>query len=514
EIPGVVDTSVATRPNVTFARLRDAAQRARILGEILNGTHDPVPENADEGAYFSVAVRALDHTIGVLRRVEGRVQGYRVAIEACRAALAEVRVFASQAIQRLVQLEDDLAETRHDLAVAEALLAEETTRVRAINDRRRTIIERHVHFLAYRRIRTADLLADAPVRNINPGLTEAPVPACLSHEVAVPPDLRAMIGLFRRVPIKWLRHVRPLLDKLDRIESLRDTVHTSILQAQLQLQAVTASPGLLSGPIASVLAAQTAVVSRKRLDIASLDMSVLAVQNWKGLKQQAAEVVSLASLIEGGHGRSDVAAAATRELNDITHIAGCLYARFGDVLPAIRLDWAERLSQFDAPVNLRNLSSLPHWGDTDSAGEDVIPFLERRQMQILTDWLYDRVDPQQAEAVSLISDLVRICILLASHAPVNQIIAGHVPRPSTVTKGGRIELAAIDFTRVRVGMHVLMYSGSQVVARGKVDDISSAHVSAEIVHTAQTNVTLAQNARVEFGDVDSFDRAAIKVLKR
>ena len=517
DVPGVVDTQVAgnNKPNVKFAAFRNAANRARILQEVITGVHDPVPENADEGAFFSVGVRALDHTIGILRKIEGRIQSYRAAIAACQDTLVDLRELAGKVAQRLQAIEDGLAEARHDLAVAKALLVEEQSRVKAINDRRRLVLEQHVSFFAYRRPRTADLLAEAPVRALEAGLTEAPVPACLSHDVAVPSELRAMVELLRQVPIKWLVYVHPLLDKLDRVDVLRETVQTSVTRAQVQLQVTRASsPGLMSKAIDSVLVAQHAVISKRRVEIANLDLGEFFDQNWKVMRQQAVEAVSLASLIEAGHGRSDVAAEATRELNDITHIAGCLYRMFSEVLPAIRLDWAQRLSQFDAPVNLRNLSSLPHWGEKGSDGEDVIPFLDRRQMQILADWLYQRVDPLQPEAVSLIDDVVRICILLASHAPVNQIVAGHVPKPITVTRGGRVELAAVDFTRLRVGMHALMYSGNEIVARGVVDDLSSSQVVAHVVNTAQASVSLAQNARVEFGEPESFDRAAIKILRR
>ena len=40
-------------------------------------------------------------------------------------------------------------------------------------------------------------------------------------------------------------------------------------------------------------------------------------------------------------------------------MAGCLYEGFGQVLPHLRLAWTEQLSQYDEPINLRNLSSLP-----------------------------------------------------------------------------------------------------------------------------------------------------------
>jgi len=515
DVPGVVvDPKVKGSPNVTFGMIRLSANRSRILQEILNGAHDPVPENADEGAYFSVGVRALDHTIGILRKIEGRVQAYRIAIEICRAALSDLRELLTKVAARLQALEDGLAEARHDLAVANALLVEEQARVKAINDRRKLIIEKHCTFLAYRRPRTADLLTDVPVRSLDPGLTVAPVPICLSQDVAVPPDLRATVELLRQVPVKWLIYIHPLLDKLDRVDILQETVHTSVARAQLQVQTTTASRGLYSKGIDAALTAQHATVARQRVQIANFDLGEAFEKNWKVIRERAGDAVSVASLIEASHGRSDVVAQATRELNNIARIAACLYQMFGDVLPAIRLDWAERLSQYDAPVNLRNLSSLPHWGEKRSDGEDVIPFLDRRQMQMLADWLYGRVDPLQAEAVSLIDDLVRICILLASHAPVNQIISGHVPKPTTVTKGGRVELAAVDLTRVRVGMHVLMYTGPEVVARGVVDDLSPAHVTAQVVYTATASVSLAANARVDFGDPDSFDRAAIKMLKR
>ena len=524
DVPGVVDTLVPgdtpitiapnrPKPNVTFDMIRLPANRSRILQEILNGVHDPLPENADEGAYFSAGVRAVDHTIGILRKVEGRVQGYRIVIEICRAALNDLEAVLTKVAARLQAIEDGLAEARHDLAVANALLVEEQARVKAINDRRKLIIEKHCTFLAYRRPRTADLLTDVPVRSLDPGLTVAPVPVCLSRDVAVPPDLRALVELLRQVPVKWLSYVHPLLDKLDRIEILQETLHTAVARAQFQVQAAPSSPGLYSKAIDKALTAQHAAVARQRVQIANLDFGELVEQNWKVIRERAGDAVSVASLIEAGHGRSDVVAQATRELNDITHIAACLYQMFGDVLPAIRLDWAERLSQYDAPINLRNLSSLPHWGEKRPDGEDAIPFLDRRQMQMLADWLYGRVDPLQAEAVSLIDDVVRICILLASHAPVNQIVSGHVPKPTTVTKGGLVELA-VDSSKVRVGMHVLMYTGSDVVARGVVDDLSSAHVTAHVVHTATASVLLAENSRVDFGDPDSFDRAAIKVLKR
>lgn len=538
DIPGVhTDPGKDDSPNVTFDQLRDVAVRNRVLAEILNNVHDKVPRDADEGANFSVGVRALDHTIGVLRKVEGRVQLYRRAVELCQESLAVLQALISRVNFRLKAIEDGLAEARHDLTVARALLAEEQARVKAINDKRRLIIAEQVRFLAYQRPRAADLLVSTPMRALEPGLMEAPVPACLGRDVEIPPDLRAMVELLHEAPVKWLVYVHPLVDKLDRVETLQETVKSAKIRAQIQYPAkqaqiarqVKASTGLLSQAIDIVFTAQQAVIAEQRIQMAQLDLDLLVENKWQLIRDRAKENISLGDLIDAGHGRSDVAQQATRELNNISHVAACLYGLFGEVLPNIRLDWAERLSQYDTPINLRNLSSLPRWGEKGADGEDLIAFVDRRQMQTLVDWLYQRVDPLQPEATSLINDVVRICILLASHAPVKQIIAGHVPRPATVKKGGRVELTAVDLSKVRVGMRVLMHSGDDVITTGIIDDLADGKAAARVVdifrkdvpvaggegrgQAAEKSVRLDENTRVEFAEPDAFDRGAIAIYK-
>jgi hypothetical protein len=184
----------------------------------------------------------------------------------------------------------------------------------------------------------------------------------------------------------------------------------------------------------------------------------------------------------------------------ISRVAACLYGRFGKVAPQVRLAWAEQLSQYDDPVNLRNLASLPRW--------DAIEYLDRRELQGLADWLFERVDATEPQAVALMSDLVRLCILLASHAPVNDIVAGHVHQAVVVQPGARVELAA-DVTKVRVGMQVLLYAesagGPEVVARGVVEDLGDGKAAARVVQAARPTVNLSVNARVQFLERDHPD---------
>ena len=142
-------------------------------------------------------------------------------------------------------------------------------------------------------------------------------------------------------------------------------------------------------------------------------------------------------------------------------------------------------------MNLRNLHTLPRFGELD--------YRERYAMQSLTDWLYSRLVIKYSEAASLASDLIRVAVLLASHAPVNELIAGQVAEPTRVKPGSRVRVVA-DLSRVRVGMAVSMVSGSSTVARGKVADIAGGQVMAEISTTVGATVEMAAGSRVQIGE--------------
>jgi hypothetical protein len=466
---------------------------------VLKGDHDPDPEDSDEAGFFGVAVRAADHVIAALRIFEGRVQTYRTIVERARKIREELQAFSAQANARLTQINTSLMEARHDVAVARALLADEIRRVTRINARREAIIRDHVPFLAYHRPRVVNGVQDAPARPLNPGLTESPVPACLRSGAEAPPELRAMVNLIRDAPVRWLINMRRLLDRLDRLDVLRATIEHATIRASFAARDINLEllqQGPFGSALAGVLAAQQQVIAAQRILTAQFDMAQLFRESWMRARDRAEAIVSLGDLMDASHGRTDVAQQAGRELDSITRVAACLYVAFGDVTPLLRLQWAERLSQYDAPVNLRNLASLPGW--------EEIEYLQRQEMQILTDWLYGRVDAAQPEAVGLISDLVRVAALLASHAPVSSIVTGHVAENSRVKEGGRIELIA-DVARVHVGMHVFMYSGEQVVARGVVEDLGGGRASARVTSISADaaqggSVTLGQDATVHFGE--------------
>lgn len=501
----VVDT-YATSPNGTQRvvprevryTIEEVAER-RLVAQVLQGYHDLDPLDGDESAFFAAAVRALDHAVAILRVVEGRIHAYRSALDRCRKALSELEALRARVDARLNVIGSEVAETRHDVSVARALLADETARIAAINDRRRRILADHVPYLAFRRPRASDLLAGVPTRHIDPAATEAPAVACMGHAVKVPRELQQMANLFRDVPVRWLAYLSPMVDRLDRLEVLHQTLAHAKLRAEVMQQARVRSIVRddrqvgAGAAIQRVYGAHQDVVAHERQRTAQLDLTQMVGLSWIRTAERARDALSIGDLADANHGRAELARLASQEIEHIAHVAGCLYERFGDVLPHIRLDWTERLSQYDEPVNLRNLASLPRWGEVE--------LVERREMQGLVDWLYGRVSTDAPQAVAMMSDVVRLSLLLASHAPVSQIIAGNVHQTAAAQRGGRVDVA-VDMDRVRVGMQVLMYAetlqGPQVVARGVVEDLADGRAATRLLDVIAPTVNFTPSTRVQF----------------
>ena len=464
----------------------------------------PVPgaqETApDEGAYFSDSADLSDNTVALMRQLEGRIKLYRDAIAAAERTLVTLREGIARGNARLAAVADTLAEARHDVSVAKALLAEESDRIAAINQRRATVLAQEVRFLAFVRPRQTDALASAPRRQVDPGLIEAPAPICLGDHGDVPDDLTDILRAVREAPAAWFADVPRLFEPLDRTDLLLKALRSA--QVRLPLigtPGTAAATSRATGAIASMKSRQLQAVTHARSAALQLDLSRMQSLTWQGLRDQAAQVVSLGDLIDGEHGRGEVARRAAQTFDDVGRIAACLHAAFSSVLPSIRLDWAETLSQFDEAPNLRQLGALARWGE--------IPYVERHRLQALADWLFSRINAAEPRGESLMNDVVRICLLLASHAPVGRIIAGRLPRPLTIRPGVRLPLTAFDASKVRVGMEALVYRGANIVARALVEDIG-AEIATRVVHTAQPHVDLDVDVRVQFGAAATLSRTA------
>jgi hypothetical protein len=154
------------------------------------------------------------------------------------------------------------------------------------------------------------------------------------------------------------------------------------------------------------------------------------------------------------------------------------------------LAWIERFSQFDRPAFLRDLTVLPQYARLERQ--------TRRRLQEFVDWLFGRVDSSQRDGANLVNDLIRLCLLLASHAPVNRIIAGHVPAPTPVRPGIQIPIKPLNPELVRVGMEFQVWQASRVVASGLVEDLVADKVTARVSHVDKATTTIDPTMRVQF----------------
>ncbi|XYH97501.1 hypothetical protein ACMHYB_58735 [Sorangium sp. So ce1128] len=453
-----------------------------VLGALRAGRFDQ-PRGSDEASFFSAGVRSLEDAIASMRLVEGRVEQYEAARAACEATRKALESVRARINQRLAALQTAVAEARQDVRVAEALAEEEGARLAALNARRQQIVDEHVPYLVFRRPRTLDARGAMPSRALDPGLAVDPVPACQAHRAEAPDQLRAMVDLLRDAPVTWFPPLAAAVDRLDRVEALQQTLHEAVQRARLAPPDIrkpfsTPAFGTPQGlPIQQLFAAQQAALGSLRDARASFDLATVAA-TWKGARQQADQIVSLGDLIQARHGRSDASRLAAEELENLFHVAACLFDRFRGVPALLRLRWAEQLGQFDARPDLRRLSVLPGWGELGR--------LERIGMQALVDWLYQRIDERRPGAVAIAADIVRVALLLASHAPVNRILTGDVIRPEPVSPGGRLRVQ-LDVSLVRVGMHVLLFGAGAAgapIGRGVVDDVGAGVAEVKVVGTS------------------------------
>ena len=488
-VPGVMSDG----NTLSFADIRGNAD---ILGNILAGKYDLVATD-DEASYFNAGVKAMENVVGMLRLIEGRVHAYRRAVDRCKTTIEALQVQMRNTDLRLKTIGDELAESRHDVSVARALKAEEEARIAALNTKRDKILETLVPFLLFRRPRTLDLRKDAPMHYINPDLSDQPLPLCELSEVETPDALEAMLDVVRDAPMKWFVAVNLILPQLSRLEDLHVTLSGAKKRAATKTTVhpfsktnFQASDKLLQG-LGQALSQSQQRIQVERRKTMTLDLAAFQRLGWQESIQRVPEVVSLGDLIDGNHGRMIASQRAAAEMAMISKVVTCLYMDFSEISAGIRLDWAERLSQYDVPVNLRNLYSLPRFGE--------IEYIARHNMQRLVDWLYGRVNSKYSDALDMMSDLIRVALLSASHAPVNQLIAGYLPAPITVRPGHFVNIVA-DLTRVRIGMAVSIASAGATLVRGKVSDISGGQVTAEVHTVVGNSVQLDGGARVQIGE--------------
>jgi hypothetical protein len=473
------------RDGQTPGQLRDAA--------VTKLFRFPLREQGTDEAEVTIA--ALDMTeisSAILRTIERIVQERRTLIAAGTETLAIIRRTQSAVAVRLVALDGKLEEARHDVSVGRSLRREEQARVNALNARRDAVIQSQVKFLAYVRPRFFEIAR----RSLQYWMLDSvekpvPVPACLrQHDEPVEP-LRAYLQLLRDAPARWFSALQPMLPKLDTANKLLE-----VLDAARSFARRSVAPAAEMTAITITEAVQFTLSGAQTL-IGSLRVKSTGVQvegrqavPWTDLLREVEQHAVITDLIRGRHGVDTVSVAAAREVEQIGEVATCLHAEFAAIAPAVRLLWIERFSQFDRPASFRDLMILPGYGRLDRE--------TRRTLQVLVDWLYSRIRSSEADAVNFMNDLVRLCLLLASYAPVNRIIAGKIPAPTPVRPGILIPLKPIRPDLVRVGMEFQVWQAATIVAKGRVEDLQGGDATARVEQVTTQTATLDTSMRVQF----------------
>jgi hypothetical protein len=478
-------TGPATTPPTTAETLRQAA-----ITSLLTTT--PVTQDTDEAEVMLAALDFTEVKSAILRTIERVILLRRTVIENGLETMKAVLGQRDAAAARIVVINGRLAEARHDVSVARALRAEEQARVDDVNARRDRLIADEVQFLAYVRPRSVSTVA-RPLQywELEPFGVPAAVPACLQQHDDPPAPLAAYVQLFRHAPVRWFPEMTSLLKKLDTPDKLIALLDSTRLSAAsfASLDITTAIRGTVAAVQTTVVSAHQAI-GFMRKQAAVLQIADKQIRRWQDFHRDALEHASVGDLLSGRHTSQDVSRAAAEALDRIAGVATCLHAEFAAIAPATRLAWIEEFSQFDRARSLRDLTVLPQFGRLDRA--------TRRRLQAFVDWLFARVNPAEAGAFALINDLLRLCLLLASHAPVNRIIAGHIPRPTLVRPGIRIPIKAMTPELVRVGMQFQVWEASRLVAKGRVEDLAAGEASVRVDHVEAQTTTLTSAMRVQF----------------
>jgi len=439
-----------------------------------------------EADYFRKGIDAVDNSIRFLRGVEGLVESYRRLRDLAQAALARLQALQQRTVSEISRLDKELAEVRHDLGVARSLLAEERQRIAALIEHRKAVLAQ-VPYVVFRRPRLANRLDDLPVRSVETGLYVSPVPACRGQAHSIPLDLQFMVDALNDLPARHFNRLSELLLSIDNRNELSSLLRTATDRARTRTSSLAQASANLNRTQSGVAGAVQAL-QFSFLDIGLQHASTVVQQapqssslthlSWRDLSQQALTHVAVGDLFQ-----SSRTLGASGELDDIARVAACLHRSLGGVPPAVRLTWALQLSSFDVAPSLRQLGVLPQFAD-HSLGLD---FSDWHGMQDMVDWLFSRIDASSNPAVRLINDLVRVIILLASHAPVRDLIPARLALPICPVIGAFLQLNIDALSEVRVGMQVSLGQG---VAQAVVHDVSPGKVVARVTQAAATAPTL------------------------
>ncbi|MCJ8500098.1 hypothetical protein [Desulfatitalea alkaliphila] len=444
--------------------------KAAALGKnIQAGIFDPDPTDGDEANFFAAGVTALEQGLNAMRSIEQRLKDHKKALRQCDKVLIDLRAGARLWQDKLGEADQNLTVLRHDALVTRALFEEERTRCNTINQQRRAILDTYATSLVFVRPRLADPRLDVPAVALQPAYVN-PVPTCLAEDFEAVGELAEMLDVFREMPIAWLTAARGL------VRQIRTAADVTLLLTQAGARMAHALPSAppptaayktytthaLGQAIGTIVAANQQVKQVAAEHKRALEPTRINTLSWFQLTDRAETLVSLADLIASGKGFTKAARQAIAIMENLEDVAVCLHHRVDGLAPAIKLQWAHRISIHDQAPDLRHLDVLPAF--------ERIDITTRTDLQTMVDWLFSQVDVAIDQARRTMNDLVRVCLLLAGHAPVSTIVNGHVAAPASGKTGDSIEVT-IGRGQVKVGMAVTITSQGAIALQGVVADV-------------------------------------------
>ncbi len=489
-------TEKSGRKGVPLSTLKTDASLGK---NIRDGLLDPDPDDGDEADYFSAGVTSLEHALNAMRAVEKRLADYKKALQQSQKTLLALEANASRWKDKLGEADDKLMALRHDALVTRSLFEEEKSRLAAINERRRAIIDAYVTSLVFVRPRLVDARLDVPSVPLYAEYAN-PVPACLAEDFEAEGELAEMLDVFREVPLAWLTDAKGLVKLVNEPSVLVDVMKQSknrtykILSESVAAETKsyktynTHAYGKAMGKIVSANRQYRQDMAKQKT---ASDLTGLNAKTWAQLADSAESQVSLADLMEKGKGFSKLAVSAAEIMENLEDVAVSLYHLCNELEPAVKLQWANLMSIYDKPVDLRHLETLPSF--------DKLDFIFRRDLQNMVDWLFSQVDVAVDRARETMNDLVRVCILLAGHAPVSAIVKGYVGAPSTGKVGDFIDIT-VNQGKIKVGMLATVFTGQAMAVQGVVTDVGENATRVQVTQASggAADFNIDKGAQVKF----------------
>lgn len=463
------------------------------------GLFDPDPADGDEADYFTAGVTALEHGLNAMRLIEKNLNDYKKALTQSQNVHFNLLSNAQSWRDKLGETDEKLMVLRHDALVTRSLFEEERSRISVINQQRSAILDNYVTTLVFVRPRLVDSRLDVLSVPLH-GEYVNPVPACLAEDYEAFGELADMLGVFREIPIAWLSDAKGLVRLVDNRPGLLDmmkhargrigksTADTAAVPSESYRAYNTNEYGKAINKIVYANQTYKQAFSQQKM---AWDFTDIRTKTWLELVDHAESLVSLADLIEMGKGHSKLGRKAIEIMENLEDVAVCLYHLCNELEPAIRLKWANLISIYDKPVDLRHLERLPYF--------EKIGFTFRRDLQNMVDWLFSQVDTSIDQARQTMNDLVRVCILLASHAPVSTIVNGYANEPTTGTIGDFVDVI-IDKGQTKVGMAASVFIRDGFAAQGVVVDVGEKTARIQVTQTwgGKTEFNIDKGAQVKF----------------